>query len=184
MSEKKPNFAKNLAKKLSASLSGSIAGSLADKLPGGFKETLKLRAVGLTKIPMLFFLSPSVVEITDHRCVVKIPLTRRSKNHLGSMYFGALAAGADCAGGLIAWKLAEKKVSLVFKDFKADFLKRAEGDVFFACEEGLEIRKLVERVASSGSREHMPVHVTATVPSKLGNEPVARFVLTLSLKSL
>jgi acyl-coenzyme A thioesterase PaaI-like protein len=153
-----------------------------------FKETVRLRAVGFLKIPMLFFLSPTVVELTDHRCAVKLPLTRRSKNHLGSMYFGALAAGADCAGGMIAWNLLEKaqakgmKPSLVFKDFHAEFLKRAEGDVVFTCEDGQSIRQLVERVSATGERESIPVHITATVPSKLGSEPVARFVLTLSLK--
>ena len=151
---------------------------------------MKLRALGAFKIPVLFFLSPTVVEVNDYRCVVQIPLTRRSKNHLGSMYFAALAAGADCAGGLIAMKLVDeaascgKKISLVFKDFKAEFLKRAEGDVLFTCEDGQAIRQMVERVAASGERETLPVHVTATVPSKLGKEPVAQFTLGLSLKRL
>ena len=169
---KTPDFAKNLIK----------------YVPSTVKATLKLRAVGALKIPVLFFLSPTVVELNDYRCVVKIPLTRRSRNHLGSMYFGALAAGADCAGGLIAFGLADeastkgRKISLIFKDFKAEFLKRAEGDVHFTCEDGMEIRQMVERVRSSGERENMPVHVTATVPSKLGTEPVAQFTLTLSLK--
>src|SRR6185312_13903005 len=127
--------------------------------PTKLKETVRLRAVGLLKIPVLFFLSPSVVELDDYRCVVRIPLTRRSKNHLGSMYFGALCAGADCAGGLIAWKLSDeaaargKKISLIFKDFKAEFLKRAEGDVFFTCEDGQAIRQLVERVLTTGERD-------------------------------
>lgn len=172
-----PKIAKALTKTLSSSI------------PENLKETMKLRALGALKIPVLFFLSPSVVEVNDYRCVVKIPLTRRSKNHLGSMYFAALAAGADCAGGLIAWKLSDeakahggKKISLVFKDFQANFLKRAEGDVLFTCEDGQEIRKLVERVQASGERESMTVKVTATVPSKFGQEPVAEFKLTLSLK--
>ncbi|HTL11154.1 MAG TPA: DUF4442 domain-containing protein, partial [Bdellovibrionota bacterium] len=91
------------------------------------KETLYLRAFGLIKIPMLWYLRPSVVELTDDRCVVKIPLRRRAKNHLNSMYFGALAAGADCAGGLMAMRLIRadgNRASLVFKDFHAEFLKR------------------------------------------------------------
>lgn len=149
------------------------------------KETLMLRAFGFFKIPLLFFVSPSVVELTSKRCVVKIPLTRRSRNHLKSMYFGALAAGADCAGGLIAMRLIEDgkhKVSLVFKDFTAEFLKRAEGDVHFTCEQGDELRDFVEKVVASGERMNLPVKVVATVPSMLGDEPVARFTLTLSLK--
>jgi hypothetical protein len=77
---------------------------------------------------------------------------------------------------------AEGKVALIFKDFHADFLKRAEGDVRFTCEQGREIRALVRKALASGERESLPVHVTATVPSKLGDEPVAQFTLTLSLK--
>ncbi len=75
-----------------------------------------------------------------------------------------------------------EKVSLIFKDFRADFLKRAEGDVHFICTQGAEIASLVDRTIASGEREEMPVQVTATVPSLSGDEPVAEFVLTLSLK--
>lgn len=149
------------------------------------RETIGLRAFGFLKIPMLFWLRPSVLEMDDNRCVVKIPLNRRSKNHLNSMYFGALAAGADCAGGLLAMNLIRAsgaEVSLVFKDFQAEFLKRAEGDVHFVCEQGREVRELVKRTLSSGERENLSVHIQAFVPSKSAQEPVAKFILTLSLK--
>ena len=101
------------------------------------------------------------------------------------MYFGCLAAGADCAAGLMAVQHIRKsgaKVSLAFKDFKAEFLKRAEGDTHFTCTQGAEIRALVETVLNSDERHQLPVNVIATCPSKLGNEPVATFTLTLSLK--
>jgi acyl-coenzyme A thioesterase PaaI-like protein len=101
------------------------------------------------------------------------------------MYFGALAAGADCAGGLIAMRLIQEEgnqVALIFKDFQASFLKRAEGDVLFTCEEGLAIRELVQKALRSGEREEMSVRVKATVPPQFGQDPVAEFVLTLSLK--
>jgi acyl-coenzyme A thioesterase PaaI-like protein len=153
------------------------------------KETAYLRTFGLLKVPMLFFLSPSVEELDDERCVVRVPLTIRSRNHLKSMYFGALAAGADCAGGLMAMRLIQKaeragegKVALVFKDFHAEFLKRAEGDVHFTCTQGAQVRALVAQALASGERENLAVNVIATVPSKLGDEPVAKFALTLSLR--
>ena len=149
------------------------------------KHTLKLRALALLKIPMLFRCSPTVLDLSDDACVVKIPLSRFTKNHLGSMYFGALSVGADCAGGLIAWNRIEqsgKRIALIFKDFSAEFLKRAEGDVHFACTQGREISALVERAAASDERQEMTVEITATVPDKSGSEPVARFRLTLSLK--
>ena len=148
-------------------------------------ETMRLRLWTLTKIPLLFFLRPSVVTVTERATVIRIPLTRRSRNHLGSMYFGALCAGADLAGALTAMRRIEasgRRISLIFKDVKAQFLKRAEGDVLFSCEDGQAVAALVARAIQSGEREEVPVRVVATVPDKLGAEPVADFVLTLSLK--
>jgi len=148
-------------------------------------ETMRLRLWTLTKIPLLFFLRPSVVTVTERATVIRIPLTRRSRNHLGSMYFGALCAGADLAGALTAMRRIEasgRRISLIFKDVKAQFLKRAEGDVLFSCEDGQAVAALVARAIQSGEREEVPVRVVATVPDKLGAEPVAEFVLTLSLK--
>lgn len=163
----------------------SLMDRLSSKVPSKVKDTLFLRAFGFLKVPVLFFISPSVVELTDERCVIQVPLNRRTKNHLRSMYFGVLCAGADVAGGMNAMRMIQKeksRVSLIFKDFQAQFLKRAEGDTFFTCEDGLAIQALVQKAIETGERQHMPVRVTATVPSKLGNEPVATFTLTLSLK--
>ena len=132
-----------------------MAGPVAQAIPSAFKETFLLRAFGFLKIPMLFFVSPSVVEVTDERCVVRIALNRKTKNHLKSMYFGVLAAGADCAGGLIAMRMIHQdgdRMNLIFKDFHADFLKRAEGDVLFTCEDGAGIRALVQKASSLVSR--------------------------------
>ena len=153
-------------------------------LPENYRNTIALRYFAFTKIPMLFFTRPSVVALTADRIVVKIRLRRRTKNHLGSMYFGALSAGADCAAGLYAMNLIRKRserILLIFKDLKAEFLKRAEGDVYFTCNQGREITNLVAEAAQSNERVDMPVHVEAKVPSQ-SDEPVARFILTLSLK--
>lgn len=166
-------------------VTATLKKTIENSLPPKLRDNLYLKAFGLLKVPMIFFMGPSVVEISNERCVVKVPLSRRTKNHLNSMYFGALAAGADCAGGLIAMRLIQSEgnqVSLIFKNFQAEFLKRAEDDVLFTCEDGIEIQKLVHEAITSGERVEMPVHVVATVPSKFGDEPVARFVLTLSLK--
>jgi acyl-coenzyme A thioesterase PaaI-like protein len=151
-----------------------------------FKQTLSIRALGWWKIPLIALVSPSVVELEGDRCVIRIPLRRRTRNHLGSMYFGALSIGADIAGGLLAVQLirAERaKVSLAFKSFRADFLKRPESDVYFVCEEGARIRALVERTLASAERHTEPIALRAEVrPANGPAETVAEFVLELSLK--
>lgn len=155
-------------------------------LSESFKQTWGLRLFGWLRIPLLGKTSPTVVELTDERCVVRLPLNRATKNHLGSMYFGALAIGADCAGGLIAVEQIRRhkaKVSLVFKSFQAQFLKRPESDVYFICEEGDRIRAQVDRAMASEDRITEPVNLRADVRLPDGSfETVATFVLALSLK--
>lgn len=156
-----------------------------DLLPESIRETTALRLFGFLKIPVLFYLRPSVVKLDDQECIVKIALNRRSKNHLNSMYFGVLACGADCAGGLAAMRQIQrsgKKISLAFKDFEAQFLKRADGDVHFVNRQGKEITEFVSKVAACHERMNFPLEIIALVPDKYGDEPVATFKLTLSLK--
>lgn len=148
------------------------------------KETAAVRMLGL-KIPVLLFLGPRVERLDERGCTVKIPFGWRSRNHVGSMYFGALCAGADLAGGLPAARLIwdrHPKVSVVFADVKGEFLKRADGDTLFTCEDGFAVAAAVRQADTSGERITLPVSVVATVPDKYGDEPVARFTLGLSLK--
>ena len=149
-------------------------------------ETVALRAFAAAKIPVIAYCKPVVMARDEDRVEIKIPLRRRTKNHLGSMYFGVLAVGADVAGGLLAMELIRRsgrKVSLVFKDFKVDLLKRPESDVHFICNDGPLIRDLVQKTLSSGKRENATVRVIATCPRMSGSEPVADCQLTLSLKA-
>jgi hypothetical protein len=82
------------------------------------KSSVSLRRIkwnlfllGLFKIPLLFYVSPKIIEISPDSCIIKIKLRRRTKNHLNSMYFGAMAVGADVAVGLHAFYLSELKKS-------------------------------------------------------------------------
>jgi len=150
------------------------------------RQTIALRAFGLVKIPLLFITSPSVIKLTEKECEAKIPLNFFTKNHLGSMYFGVLAMGADLACGLMgmeAIRKSGKKVSLIFKDFKAEFLKRAQSDVHFFCYDGKKIQKQVREALRSGDRVSRTYRILATTPKVSGRIPVAKFELTLSLKA-
>ena len=151
------------------------------------KQTFSLRLFCLRKIPLIAHVRPVVEQLDEHCCRMRIPLHRRNKNHLGAMYFGVLCVGADITGGLIAMNIIQRRklpVSLVFKDFTAKFLKRAEGDVVFTTDAGEELLRLVESAASSDERVEKTVPIHATCPDRLGDEPVAEFSLTISLKHL
>jgi acyl-coenzyme A thioesterase PaaI-like protein len=158
-------------------------GPLVEALPETMVDTAMVRAFGLFKVPMILYVRPRVIESSLDRLVVRIPLTRRTRNHWGSMYFGALAIGADLCGGLLAMKhirRSGREVSLVFKDFQAEFLRRPMSDVDFACDDGVAIAAQVADALESGERVSRPFAVCARCEGEA--EPVARFRLGLSLK--
>lgn len=149
------------------------------------RETLALRIWAFAKIRLISYVRPRVFDLTNERCEIVLPLSWRTRNHLRSMYFGALCTGADTAAALIGLKAARKaggRVAVIFKDMRVEFVKRAEADVHFACEQGREISELIAKADASGERQNLPVHVVATVPKLFASEPVARFTLTLSVK--
>ena len=156
------------------------------QVPTSVKATAMLHGFGLLKVPLLSSILPIVLDLDDDHAVLKIPLYRRTKNHLGSMYFGALAIGADCVVGLLAMHYIRKKklkgLHFSFKDFKADFLKRPMGDVNFICHAGKEIGELIDQAVKSGERMNLNIPAHAVVPSIDQNDPVAKFQLTISIK--
>lgn len=151
------------------------------------KANLYLNLFAFTKVPLIWVCRPKILELDDQKVIVKIPLKRKTKNHLNSMYFGVLAVGADVAGGFLAMSKAKengKKISLAFKQVDGQFLKRPEADVVFTCSQGNLIDEMLEESTSSGERINRAVKIVATCPSINGDEPMAIFNLTLSIKVL
>ncbi len=148
-------------------------------------ETAKVRLFGLMKVPMLASVKPVVEELSAERCVVRIQLRRWTKNHLKSMYFGALAIGADISAGALALyhiEKSKKKISLVFSSVHGDFLRRPEKDVYFICDSGQAIEEQVQNAIASGERQTGRVRVIATTSLDVHEKPVAQFEMGLSLK--
>ncbi|HRO75873.1 MAG TPA: DUF4442 domain-containing protein [Crocinitomicaceae bacterium] len=144
----------------------------------------KLWLLGRFKIPMLGSLRPKLLFIDDEVVYLKIKLKRRSKNHLNSMYFGALAVGADCAAGLHAFYYAEKhqqKISFAFKSMHGQFLKRVETDAIFTFKGGKEIENVVLQSMKSGERYNHSCQIEVFNKQE---ELVALFTMEASVKAL
>lgn len=150
------------------------------------KATAFLRVFSFLKIPLLGWIRPRILEANDTTTVLMVPLSRRTKNHLNVMYFGALAMGAEAAVAVRAVSEIQKsgrRVDFLFKDFQADFLKRAEGDVHFICDQGLEVRALIEKAIATGERVTETFRSYAIVPSKDPQAVIGEFKVSLSVKA-
>jgi hypothetical protein len=154
-----------------------------------WKANLILKAFGILKVPMILYTGAKIEEISASKTVIKIPLTWRTKNHLGSMYFGALCVGADLCAGLYSALLiheSKKKVHLSFKEFKATFKKRPVSNNYFLVKDNQNIKKFVESVIDNpGKRQNLDVQIISSTDKSFSSpEDVnAEFVLTLSLKA-
>ncbi len=138
--------------------------------------------LGFMKIPMIRYTRPKLLAIDDNTVRVKIKLRRRTKNHLSSMYFGALSVGADIAGGIQVFyfsKKMDRKVSFAFKGMNAQFLKRAESDIVFESNEGQKIQKAMEKSLIEGSRINDSIMVEAKNDA---GEIVATFEMIVSVR--
>ncbi|MGV3001740.1 PaaI family thioesterase [Vibrio sp.] len=149
------------------------------------KANQHLKYFGEQLVPMIGYCQPEILKLTDESVEIKIPLNKETQNHLHSMYFGALAVGADAAGGFLAISKSEqmgKKISLAFKAVNAEFLARPEADVVFVCNDGKLIDQMLAETIETGERVNQPVRITALCPSLNDDKPMAEFELTLSVK--
>ena len=149
------------------------------------KYNLYLWYFSLTQVRLIHYCRPKIHDITEDGVTLFMPLDRRTRNHVKSMYIGAMVVGVDMVAGFTAMlkiRKSKRNVILIFKDLNAEFFKRAEGDVHYICKEGKAIEVAVEETLRTGERVNLPVPVIATVPDKFGDEPVAKFSITLSMK--
>ena len=167
---------------LKSSLLKNIDNLVTQKL----SPTAKLKLFGLAQIPLLFAVNPKVLKLDDENCDVLIPLNYVTQNHLKSMYFGALAIGADAVVAIHALSIAEKykdqaTMVPVFKDLKVDFLKRAETGVVFRSDQGAKIEAMIKECIEKNERVTKAIDVFAFAKDDPENV-YARFTLGLSLK--
>lgn len=150
------------------------------------KANLQLWWFGCRYIPLIGFCKPKILELTDERTVIRMPHHRHTKNHLGSIYFGALAIGADLAGAfLVFYKARQKKLNIhfAFKDVQGEFLKRPEAAIHFISNDGALIDQMIQQSLDTGERINQAVTIDVTCPSLHGDELMAKFSLTLSVKA-
>lgn len=138
--------------------------------------------LGKFKIPLIGYTRPKLIALNDDSVKVTIQLRRRTRNHLNSMYFGALAIGADVAGGIHAFYFAEKykqKVSFAFKGMNCEFIMRAESNCTFVCNDGKKVEEAILKSKATGDRINDTTHVDVFNEA---NELVATFDMIVSVK--
>lgn len=140
---------------------------------------------GLTKIPLVFYVAPKILEFSEKHILLRIKLRRRTKNHLKSMYVGALVVGADISSGFLAFlkmKGSDKKISLIFKSLNGEFIKRPMCDCYFLCENGQQIDAMIQKSEETGERFNEFSEIKVYTDYYKEKELVAIFKMEVSIK--
>jgi hypothetical protein len=142
---------------------------------------------GTSVVPMIRYLRPRLVELSPDQAVVRIDLSRRSKNAYNSLFIGAFMTGSDCVAGLFPMKYMFEtghRTIPIMKSATAEYYKRVNSYAHFTCTQGMQIYDLCNQVVASGQRLELPITVIVTAPGEYGDEAVARITQVLSLKNL
>lgn len=120
------------------------------------------RAIPLI-IPLASGLRVKVVENTERRCVLTMPVFRRTRNHLHAMYFGAQMTLADLTVGVLLFQhYPPGPYGGVIKSVQADFRAKGKGLIRCICELPDEVHRTLEQVRDNDSGK-----VEAWVPLEL-----------------
>ena len=103
-------------------------------------------------IPLAGGLRTRVVEVSDTRAELFMPLRRRARNHVGSMYFGAQMTLADLTVGVLIFRrFPPGPYGALIRRVEADFLAKAKSGLRCVCTLDAETSAALEAVRTNES---------------------------------
>lgn len=93
-----------------------------------------------TIIPMASGLGIRVEEVSQTRTRSRLPLKRRTRNHVGSIYFGAMMTAMEVTMGMLVFRhFPMGPYNALVNRVETDFKAKARGAVFAVCEPPAEV---------------------------------------------
>jgi uncharacterized protein (TIGR00369 family) len=110
-------------------------------------------------------------EVTPGRCVVRLIVTDRVRQHHGFVHGGIVGMIGDVAGGYAAMTLFDPGVEILTLEYKINFLRPANGDLLIATGQVVRSGRSVtvttteiEAVATDGTRSVCAILQQSSMP--------------------
>ena len=146
------------------------------------KHPLKFRMFLLYKLPAAFFSGVKINGVDENKCSVSIPFRWLTQNPFQSAYFASLSMAAEMSTGVLAMMYIYKRkpaISMLITKMVANYFKKAIGKTFFLCEDGKQIRDIIEETIRTGEAKTI---VVKSVGTNNQGEVIADFYFTWSFK--
>lgn len=143
----------------------------------------KFKLFKLKELPLAYVAGLKIKEFTDHKAVVRIKHTHWTKNPFRSIYFAAQAMAAEMSTGALVMDQVQQakpeKISMLVYTMRADFSKKATGEILFTCEDGHLLQEVMQKVLND--EEGQTIELKSTGRNDKG-EVVSTFYFTWTLK--
>jgi len=159
------------------------------QMPGHTSSFFKLvnnpvafRLFRLKSLPAALFSGLRLQAISEEKCTVSVPYKWFTKNPFRSTYFACLSMAAEMSTGALVLAHAYKRVPAIATLIVAVdsvYHKKAIGNTFFTCADGVIIKKAIEE--SVQSKEAKIIKTYAKGVNEKG-EVVSEFWFTWSVK--
>ena len=161
-----------------------MLGRLLARLPSPRRENAILTLYCL-RTPMLLLMRPRVVLNTPDKVVIRVPLNWFTSNQWRTMFFAAIAAGADLTGGFAAFERAPQlSIGVLYKSFSCAFLRRIDGPLLLHCHDVQAILGAIAEADRTGARVNVDVKVSGYVEGYSDASPCVTAAMVLSLKKV
>lgn len=134
------------------------------------------------KLPAAWWTGVRVSSFNAQKAEVKVRFKWINQNPFRSMFWAVQGMAAELATGVFFIELHSRKdidISTLLVGTKAQFTKKAVGQITFSCEQGDQISALVEKALTSGQGEQ--IWVDAIGVDEAGDR-VAQFSFHWSIK--
>src|SRR5687767_2116361 len=143
----------------------------------------KFRMFLLSKLPSAYFSGVRVKSLDESKCEVTVPFKWFSQNPFRSTYFACLSMAAEMSTGALALGHLYKRkppVSMLVVKTEGEYFKKAVDKTTFVCEDGLQIRRMIDEALTTGEARTIRVK---TVGKNVAGDLVAEFYITWSFKA-
>lgn len=144
---------------------------------------LKFRMFLLSKLPSAYFSGVRVKSLDEDKCEVSVPFKWFSQNPFRSTYFACLSMAAEMSTGALALGHLYKRkpaVSMLVVKTEGEYFKKAVDKTTFVCEDGSQIKKMIEEAVESGEGR---IIRAKTIGKNKAGELVAEFFISWSFKA-
>ena len=143
---------------------------------------MKFRMFLFSKLPAALFSGVRLKYIDEQKCEVTVPFKWFTTNPFRSTYFACLSMAAEMSTGILAMANVydrKPKVSMLVLKVNGDYKKKATGITTFTCDQGEEIKQVVEETIASGQAKIVEVK---SVGRNENGEVIAEFMIVWSFK--